>query len=121
MADFPTKANGQLTQGESPSMWSMKPKSTVLKAETDGGYEFRRRRTTRAPRNEIETGFISLPHADYLVLKAFWDAHLEDVAFTYRDYLHDIDRQVRFDEWKPDYTGVGQNRMWTVKIKMSEI
>lgn len=121
MADFPSKANGQLSQGESPSLWDMKPIDDTLSADTDGGYEFRRRRTTRAPRNQMETGFISLPHADYLTLKAFYDTHLKTVAFTYHDYLHNVDRQVRFDEFDPKYVGVGTNDMWTIKIKMSEI
>jgi hypothetical protein len=120
VANFPTVATG-LSQGESPSLYDNQPKDNTNAAETDGGYEFRRRRSTRARRRMIETGFISVPHADYLVLDAFWNAHQKDVAFNYHDYIHDVTRQVRFDEFKPDYVGVGANQMWTIKIKMSEV
>lgn len=119
MAQFPTKPT--LSQGESPSLYKIETEDNVLMADTDGGYEFRRRRFTRKRRKMIETGFISLPHADYLVLENFWEQHQKDTAFTYFDYLHNVMRQVRFDDFKPDYVGVGQYRLWTVKIKMSEI
>lgn len=116
MANFPT-----LSQGESPSLYSNVAEDNTIKADADGGYEFRRRRFTRKRRRIIETGFLFLPHADYLVLDAFWEEHGNDLPFTYHDYIHGIDRTVRFDDFKPDYVGVGQNRMWTIKIKMSEV
>lgn len=119
MTMFPTKPT--LSQGESPSMYDNQPIDDTLKGPTDGGYEFRRRRTTRAMRRQISTGFISLPHADYLVLKAFWDAQLTTGVFTWHDYMHDTDLQVRFDSFAPKPVNVGQNRMWTVTIKMSEV
>lgn len=123
MATFPVKGTGpnDLTQGESPSFYEIERIDKTLKAETDGGYEFRRNRFTRPERRVISTGFISLPHEDYVKLDAFYAAHTKVVAFTYFDYIHGVTRQVRFDEFKPDYVGVGQNRMWTIKIKMSEI
>jgi hypothetical protein len=123
MAAFPVKGTGpgDLSQGESPSMYENVPIDDTAKAESEGGYEFRRRRSTRARRRKIDTGFIMLSHADYLKLDAFWEAHTTVVAFTYFDYMHDVTRQVRFDEFKPDYVGVGQNRMWTIKIQISEI
>ena len=119
MDTFPTKPT--LSQGESPSLYKNDAEDNTLMADTDGGYEFRRRRFTRKRRRMIETGFISLPHADYLILEAFWELHQKDTTFTYFDYIHGVNRQVRFDEYKPDYVGVGQRRMWTIKIKMSEI
>jgi hypothetical protein len=120
MDTFPTKGNG-LSQGESPSLYDCTPIDETLKSGTDGGYEFRRRRTTRVPREIISTGFIGIPNDDYLVLRQFWRDHQLDVGFVYHDYIHGIDRQVRFDTWDPKYVGVGQNRMWNVTIKMSEI
>jgi hypothetical protein len=119
MASFPTKPT--LSQGESPSLYKNIAESNVSKADTDGGYEFRRPRFTRRRRRMIETGFIQLPHADYLILDQFWEDHREDVAFTWYDYLHGVTRTVRFDKFEPDYVGVGQNRKWTIKIKMSEV
>lgn len=119
MANFPTKPT--LSQGESPSLYKLDRQDNVVKAETDGGYEFRRRRFTRTPRKVIETGFISLPHADYEILEEFFEDHLNDVAFTYTDYIRGTTHQMRFDDFTPDYVGVGDNRRWTVKIKMSEI
>lgn len=119
MANFPTKPT--LSQGESPSLYKNVPEDNANKADTDGGYEFRRRRFTRAPRRKIETGFLHLPHADYLELNQFWEDHQTDVAFTWYDYLHEVNIQVRFDSFEPDYTGIGTSRTWTVKIKMSEI
>jgi hypothetical protein len=102
-------------------MYDIEPMDKTLKAPTDGGYEFRRNRTTRPERQVITTGFIMCPHEDYEILRAFYEAHTKVVAFTYFDYIHGVTRQVRFDEWQPKYMGVGQNRMWTITIKMSEI
>ena len=119
MATFPTKPI--LSQGESPSLYKNIPMDNMKGAKSDGGYEFRRRQFSRKPRRKIETGFIKMPHADYLVLDAFYEEHQLDVAFTWHDYIHDVSRQVRFDEFKPEYKGIGTNRKWTVKIKMSEI
>jgi hypothetical protein len=119
MAAFPVKP--ALSQGESPSLYKNEAEDNANKADTDGGYEFRRRRFTRKRRRQIETGFISIPHADYLILDAFWEAHQTDVAFTWVDYIHGVTRNVRFDEFKADYVGIGTNKMWTIKIKMSEI
>lgn len=116
---FPTKP--ALSQGESPSLYDNQPIDNTLAAPTDGGYEFRRSRTTRAKRRQVQTGFIGLPHADYLILKQFWDDHGKVVAFTYHDYMHNVDLQVRFDDFVPKYAGVGQNKMWGITIKMSEI
>lgn len=119
MATFPTKPT--LSQGESPSLYKNNPDVKTNSAPSDGGYEFRRRRFTRKPRRMVETGFVELPHADYLVLKQFYDDHLEDVAFTWNDYVHGGSLNVRFDEFKPDYKGIGQLKKWTIKIKMSEV
>lgn len=119
MANFPTKPS--LSQGESPSLYKNEAEDNANKAPTDGGYEFRRRRFTRTRRRSIETGFVNLPHADYQILDTFWETHQTDTAFIWFDYMHDVSRQVRFDDFKPDYVGVGQNRSWTIKIKMSEI
>jgi hypothetical protein len=115
---FPTKPT--ISQGESPSMYDNQPIDNTLSAPTDGGYEFRRERTTRTQRRQIKTGFISLPHADYLILKAFWDSHRKVVSFTYQDYMHGVNLTVRFDEFTPKYVGVGQNRQWNIAIQMSE-
>lgn len=122
-ADFPQKGTGpsDLSQGESPSLWDIDRIEKVLKAPTDGGYEFRRDRTTRAERKVISTGFIGLPHADYLKVDAFYEAHGKAGAFTYYDYVHDVVRQVRFDNYKPTPEIIGQFKVWNIKIVMSEI
>jgi hypothetical protein len=117
LTTFPTKPT--LSQGESPSLYDRQPIDKTIAAPTDGGYEFRRERTTRALREQIQTGFISLPHADFLVLEQFWKDHRKVISFTYHDYLKGEDLTVRFDEWVPKYAGVGQNRMWNVTVKMS--
>jgi hypothetical protein len=121
MANFPTKGAGGLSQAESPSLYERDRIDNVAKGESEGGYEFRRPRSTRARRKVISTGFIGLPHADYLVLDGFWETHGTHTVFTYTDYLHGTQHQVRFDEFKPDYVGVGTHRRWTIKIKMSEV
>lgn len=120
MSNFPTKGNG-LSRAESPSLYNLEWEDNVRKAPTDAGYEFRRRKFTRTPPRIIQTGFISLPHADYLVLEAFWLQHQEDTEFSYYDYPSAVWRTVRFDEFKPDYVGVGPTKLWTVKIKMKEV
>lgn len=121
MATFPTKP--ALSQGESPSLYKNIPMQDdrFLKAPTDGGYEFRRRRTNRAPRREIETGFLNIPQSDFDILEAFYLQHEQDVAFTWYDQIRDETYQVRFDSWAPSYEGIGTNKKWTIKIKMSTI
>lgn len=120
MQTFPTKGNG-LTRGESPSLYKIDWEDNVLKAPADGGYEFRRRKFTRTPPRMIETGYIGLSHADYLVLEAFWLEHQNDTEFLYPDYMTGTTRTVRFDDFKPDYTGYGQTKVWGLKIKLKEV
>lgn len=120
MANFPTKATG-LSQGESPSLYSNEAMvdDDTVSAKTEGGYEYRRNRFSRAPRRAIETGFINLPHVDYLTIKAFFDTHLKTTEFIWYDQILEQNFTVRFDDFKADYKGIGQNRMWNIKIKMS--
>lgn len=118
MARFATLT---LSQGESPSLYKNAIEDNTLKADTDGGYEFRRRRTTRAPRRMIETGFLNMPHADYELLEAFYLTRTNVDVWVWFDYLRGVNRTVRFDSFEPDYVGIGTNRKWTVKIKMSEL
>lgn len=119
MAEFPGKPT--LSIGESPSLYSNTPEDNSIKADTDGGYEFRRTRFTRPRRRQIQTGFIGLSAADYAVLSAFEETHTNVVAFTYFDYIRNQTYQVRIDEWKPTYTGVGKTVLWNLTIKMSEV
>jgi hypothetical protein len=123
VANFPTKGTGpsDLSRGESPSLYKIEVDENAIKADTEGGYEFRRPRSTRPRRKKIETGFIGLLQEDYEILDAFWEAHTTVEAFIYFDYIHGVSRQMRFDEFKPDYIGVGPTRVWNIKIKMSEI
>ena len=116
---FPIKPT--LIQGESPSLYKYAPEDNSLKAQTDGGYEFRRPRFTRKLRNMIETGFIMLSHADFLVIDAFFIAHTTVTPFFYYDYIQGVNRTVRFDSYMPTYKGIGRNKMWDINIKMSEL
>lgn len=119
MANFPKKPT--LSQGESPSLYKVKHPDISNKAPTDGGYEFRRRRYTGVPRKTYETGFIGIEQADFDIIEAFYDTHLTDTIFTWTDQIRGVDRQVRFDEFKPEYKGLGQHKRWNVKIKLSEV
>jgi hypothetical protein len=124
MAQFPVKGRGpnDLSQGESPSIYKPGTEINDVRADAEGGYEFRRPRTTRGPRETVKTGFIGLPHDDYLKLKAFWDAHLTTEAFTYYDYVHGIYRTVRFEkepDWGPQI--IGTNRMWSPTFELKEL
>ena len=119
MKTFPTKATG-LSRGESPSLYGTDWVENTLRAPVDGGYEFRRKKFTR-DRKTFQTGYISANHGDYLLLKEFFESHKYEIEFLWYDYMHDEVRTVRFDEFKPDSMSVGKNRMWTVKIKMSEV
>lgn len=107
---------------ESPSLYGpplYEDKS--IKADTDGGYEFRRERHTRRPRMTCSTGFISMNQDDFEILDAFYLTHTNVEPFVWFDYLRGVYRTVRFDEYKPSYTGIGKNRMWNVSIKMTEL
>ena len=120
MADFPTTP--ELSQGESPSMFDRKAEDVVYKSDSEGGYEFRRRKFTRPPRDTIKTGFKYLPHDDKVIVEDFYNARLTDTAFTYYDYINDETVTVTFDvppEFK--YVGIGDLRLWTVTITMKEI
>lgn len=124
MAQFPTKGTGKgyLARGESPSIYKPGTEINDVRADADGGYEFRRQRTTRGPRETVKTGFIGLSHDDYLTLKKFWDEHLTTEAFTYYDYIHGFYRTVRFEkepDWNPQV--VGKNRMWSPTFEMKEL
>ncbi|SFJ50525.1 hypothetical protein SAMN03159338_1596 [Sphingomonas sp. NFR04] len=119
MAQFPTQP--VLSRGESPSLFDRVLEDNTVKSDTEGGYEFRRPRFTRARRITFTTGFIALPHADYQTIMAFEAAHTRSLPFTYFDYLHGTFHQVRFDEVKTKYVGVGRNRMWDITIKMTEV
>lgn len=120
MANFPTKPT--LSQGESPSLFDRTQEENVTKAEMDGGYLFKRRRYTRRPRYMFKTGFIGINNADKEILEQFWDDHQMDTTFNYYDYIHGETRTVSFA--KPVsfmYEGVGQTKLWNVKIEMEEI
>lgn len=120
MQTFPTKGGG-LTLGESPSLYKYSFADNVRKASTEGGYEFRRRRFSRTPARTIETGFIGLNHSDFIALENFYLTHQMDKEFTYYDYHYGVNRTVRFDDFKPEATTIGQTKLWNVKIKMSEV
>lgn len=120
MATFPTKPT--LAVGESPSKYDITEEPNEAKAPTEGGYEFRRKRFTRATPEIVSTGFTGLKHADYLVLRAFWKQHTTVVAFTYFDYMLGINRTVRFEEppkWNPE--SIGTTRLWSPTFKMKEV
>lgn len=120
MANFPVKP--QLSQGESPSKYGIKQEVNEIKSETEGGYEFKRKRFTRAERNILDTGFIGIKHVDKLILDAFYNTHGTTLAFNYYDYIAGLTRQVRFEESpKWDYVGIGQTKLWNVTFKMKEI
>lgn len=119
MANFPVAG---MSRKESPSLYgSPAYEDTAIKADTDGGYEFRRLRHTRRPRLTLQTGFLSMPQADFDILDAFYLEHLNVQPFIWFDYIRGVNRTVRFDEYKPTYVGIGTNRMWNVSIKMSEL
>jgi len=121
MANFPTKQNGDISRDFSPSLYKNEPMVETMKGKTEGGYEHRRRRFTRKPRRAIEIGFIDLSQSDFETIEAFYDAHLEDTEFSFYDPIRDEVYTCRFDEWKPDYSGLGENVRYGLKIKMSEV
>mgnify|MGYP000001649094 CR=1 FL=1 len=120
MKTFPT-ATTVLSRGESPSLYKLDWEDNVRKAPTDSGYEFRRRKFTRTPPCTIETGFIGLNDDDYETLEQFWLEHEMSETFHYYDYLREMIVTVVFDDFKPDYTGYGQTRLWNLKIKFKEV
>lgn len=120
MANFPTKPT--LSQGESPSLYERSQDDNAMRTDADGGYVFVRRRFTRAPRYEFKTGFIGIPHADKLIIEQFWKDHLTDTAFNYTDYINGGTFNVRFSKpVKFDYVGVGQTKLWDIKIEMEQV
>jgi len=117
MGDIPT-----ITIGESPSKFRRTMDDNVIKSDSDGGYEFRRRRFTRKPSYIFQTGFIGISQAEKDTLEAFWEDKLTDTAFTYDDYINGSSYNVTFD--KPmdfKYTGVGPTRIWEVTIYMRQV
>jgi hypothetical protein len=120
MANFPRKP--AISIGESPSKYDVIPEANEVKADAEGGYEFKRKRFTRAARNMITTGFIGIKNADKMVLEAFYNTHGTTVAFTYIDDVSNVTRQVRFeDPPKWDYIGIGTTRLWSPSFKMKEV
>jgi phage-related protein len=56
---------------------------TTIKAEVDGGYEFRRERHTRRPRRTFKTGYQYLTEADKAALESFYDQVRCSTAFNW--------------------------------------
>lgn len=117
MSDLPI-----LSVGESPSRFDRTQEDNVIKSQTDGGYEFRRRRFTRKPVYIFKTGYIGINQADKESLESFWDEKLTDTAWIYTDIVNGGSYNVTFD--KPpmfDYIGIGTTRLWNVNIEMRQV
>ena len=120
MRNFPTNGNG-LSRSESPSLFKREWEPNVIKSPMEGGYEFRRRKFTRQPSRIIDTGYIGLSSEDYIALEQFFLYHQNDKEFYHFDYMSGEQMIVRFEEFKPDYSGYGKNMIWNLKIKIKEL
>lgn len=124
MAQFPIKGVGvgQLSRNDSPSKYEPLLEVNDKRADAEGGYEFRRRRFTRKPRNTIKMGFLNITHADKLILEAFYDTMLTDTAFIWYDQIAGINRQVYFEKspvW--NYEGIGPLKLWSPNFELKEV
>lgn len=114
---FPT-----LTEGQDSKYFTITPDDPAMRAPLEGGYEFTRPRTTRAPRKTYSSGFSFIGDADKALLEAFWDTVKGgSVIFDWVRPNDEVTLAVRFAEplaWK--YVGHGPYRRWDVTFKVKE-
>lgn len=94
--------------------FSVSQEDNAVKGETDGGYVYARRRSTRKPRKTFTTGWTDLSHERYLQAIAFYDQVGTWKVFTYKDPTTNVTYRVRFGaplKWQ--YKGFGPTRLWT--------
>lgn len=119
MSDFPPVG---MTNKEDTSFFHHTVKDDVMRAETDGGYEFTRPRNTRPPLKIFKTGFTDLTDTERALLQAFYNAN-RALPFTWTDWTDGAEYTVRFA--KPigfRYIGAGSTRRWnTDPIELKQV
>lgn len=121
MSDFPPVA---MTVKEDSSKFSVSIEDNTVRSEMEGGYEFTRPRTTRAPRKEFTTGFTHISESDRALLESFYLAQRAGASsFTYTDFTTSTEYTVRFvGEMKFKYVGQGVAKLWDVDgIKLRQV
>lgn len=94
----------------------------TIRASTEGGYEFTRKRFTRAPRKTFITGFTMMSQTDYETFDEFWDEYQGAKSFTWVEPTTSVAHTVRFAE-KPSisYAGLGSTFLYDVIVKLKQV
>lgn len=118
MADFPVFTD----MTEDSALFEIEREDNAVRAPTEGGYEFTRKRFTRPQRKIFNTGFTSLSHDNFLTLDAFYNTHETNLAFYYTVPTSGEIVTVRFAEpIKESHKGVGTVKLWDVRLKLKEV
>jgi len=94
----------------------------TVRAKTEGGYEFTRKRFTRKPRKTFMTGFTMMSQADYDTFIDFWDEYQGARAFNWVEPTTNSVHSVRFaDKPSIQYVGKGSTFLYDVVVKMKQV
>tara|TARA_B110000037_G_scaffold186980_1_gene217274 strand:- start:361 stop:726 length:366 start_codon:yes stop_codon:yes gene_type:complete len=121
MADFPpVELAGQEDSGKHSRTQSDKATMTF---ESEGGYKITRRRHTRRPREQYDTGFTCITEAQRIALYNFWNSKVGGQHFTWNDPVTGLVKQVRFvGRYTEKYSGMGSQILWNITdLKLEEI
>lgn len=121
MSDFPPIG---MAEKEDSAYFSQELEDNTIRSETEGGYEFTRPRSTRAPRSSFTTGFTHITQADKAILEAFYkDKRAGASIFTWTNPTNGEELDVRFSgplQFK--YVGMGGTHLWdVVSISLKEV
>lgn len=120
MSDFPPSG---MIEKEDSAFYAYKRIDKTVRVETEGGYVATRPRNTRPPRRQWTTGWSLITQPDKIRLDDFYeDMHGGANSFTWTDPANLIEYTVRFvGDLEFDYKGVGDTRLWAVKIKLEQV
>jgi hypothetical protein len=118
---FPPAAQGFLEK-EDAAYYKVGLGDSTMRSDTDGGYEFARKRFTKAPRSTFSTGFTEMVEADFIILKDFWTQYQGSKAFTWYNKAESANYLVRFSSSpKITYSGVGSRPLYNIEVELKEV
>jgi phage-related protein len=118
---FPPVEN-DFVEKEDSKYFSIDLEDNTIRAPSEGGYEFTRKRFTRTPRKTFATGFTMMSQTDLNTIIEFWDEYQGAKPFAWLDPTTNNVYTVRFAD-KPSivYNGIGNNFMYDVTVKLKQL
>jgi hypothetical protein len=118
---FPPFEEGFIEK-EDARFYSIQIDENLVEANTEGGYNITRPRSTRKPRKTFSTGFSFLGSADYDLFIEFYEFYQQFRNFTWINPATLITYTVRFTKPpKLNYVGTGPLRLYNVEVILKEV